>query len=60
MLGVGEGESEARGGGVLLFIENPRGGSRRGWVHGAGRVSAANGGILGGGRGGAVNIFFRG
>ena len=46
-------------GGLDFFIENPRRGfSRRGRGRGAGKVSAANWGIWGGG--GGLNIFFRG
>ena len=47
------------GGGIGIFIQNSRRGgvSRRG-TRGAGRVSAANWGVLGGG--GGLNIFFRG
>ena len=60
--GRGKGESEAPGGGggVIGFLLNFRGGgvgSRRGMGQGAGRVSAANWGIFGGG-GGGLNIFF--
>ena len=62
--GRGNGESEApgEGGGVdqFLFLKIPGGGgvSRRGRSRGAGRVSAANWGIFGGG--GANFFFFRG
>ena len=56
--GRGKRESEAaEGGGVRFFIENPRRGvPRRERGRGAGRVSAENWGICGGG----LNIFFRG
>ena len=58
----GESEAAGRGGGWgRFFIENPRRGggfSRRG--RGAGRVSAANWGILRGGCGGAKYFFFQG
>ena len=49
--GRGIGESEVPGGrGVVFFFENPRrGGGRRGRGRGAGRVSAVNWGIWGGG-----------
>ena len=59
--GEGEGESEARGAGGSVFTENPRtggGGVSGGGADGAGRVSAANWGICGGG--GGANFFFRG
>ena len=48
--GGGKGSPERRGGGSV-FIENPGGGggSRRGRGRGAGRVSAVNWGIGGGG-----------
>ena len=54
----GRGSRGARGGGLAFFTENPRRGgvSRRGRGRGAGRVSASNWGIWGGG----LNIFFRG
>ena len=58
LLGQGEGESEAPGGGRgdRFLIENPRrGGLQRRRGRGAGRVSAANWGIFGGGQ-----IFFFG
>ena len=59
LLGEGEwGSSRRQDGGDPFFIENPRrggGGFRR--DRGAGRVSAANWGI---GGGGGLNIFFRG
>ena len=57
-----KGESEAPGwGGIVFVIENPRRGggcSRRGRGRGAGRVSAANWGIFGGGGRERLNIFF--
>ena len=57
LLGEGEGESEAPGGGGDRFsIENPREGGGFPGLGGAGRVSAANWGMGGGG----LNIFFRG
>ena len=48
--GIG-GSPRRQGAGGSVFIENPRrgGGSRSGRGRGAGRVSAANWGILGGG-----------
>ena len=58
--GRGKGESEASGGGgVSIFIENARGGRGSpggGGGRGAGRVSAVNWGIWGGG----TKYFFRG
>ena len=58
-LGRGKGESEgAGGGGGSIFYENPsRGVSRRDRGRPAGRVSAANWGI---GGGGGLNFFFSG
>ena len=57
--GRGKGESEEVGRGGSIFIENPkRGVFRRGRARGAGRVSAPNGGFLGGV--GDLNIFLGG
>ena len=56
--GGGRGSPGRRERGGSIFIENPRrGGLQEGRGQGAGRVSAANLGI---GGGGGLNIFFRG
>ena len=58
LLGEGSGSPRRQGGGDRFLIENPRRGGGVPGGGGAGRVSVANRGILGGE--GGVNIFFSG